>query len=100
MRQGSPEALLATIAQSSNEMTQGWMRLMSSAQDPSGVPAWLAALQAESARLGELQAAYLEKQARLWATLVQGPVQERPDADPGDRRFASKAWSEDRKSVV
>ena len=25
--QGTPEALLATIAQSSNEMTQGWMRL-------------------------------------------------------------------------
>jgi hypothetical protein len=38
MQPGTPDALLASIASSSNEITQGWMRIMA------GAPAAAAAL--------------------------------------------------------
>jgi polyhydroxyalkanoate synthase len=101
MHQGTPEALLAAIAQSGNEMTQGWMRLVTggytagspASQDSfSGVPPWLSELQRDAARPGELQTAYVEKQTRLWSALVAGKPEAVAQAQPGDRRFAGKAW--------
>jgi polyhydroxyalkanoate synthase len=83
----SPDALLAAIAQSSNEVTQGWMRLMSGAE--SAMP-WMAGLQ----RPGPLQTAYLEKQTRLWTSLLAGRAEKLVEHQPGDRRFAAREWRE------
>jgi polyhydroxyalkanoate synthase len=85
---GSPEALLAAIAQSGGEAAQGWMKLISGAGDAS----WLAELQRSSARLGALQAAYFEKQTRLWTGLLSGAGEQVASPKPGDRRFAGKQW--------
>jgi polyhydroxyalkanoate synthase len=74
----TPDVLLAAIAQSTNAVTQGWMRLLSSPP----------ALQAGSA----LQAEYLERQAKLWRALLAGRRETLIDAD--DRRFASPEWRE------
>jgi len=83
MQPGSPDALLAAIAQSSNEVTQGWMRVMASA--PSA---------ADALPLGNssLQRSYFEKQAKLWAALASGQRETLVAPDPGDRRFAAKEW--------
>jgi poly[(R)-3-hydroxyalkanoate] polymerase subunit PhaC len=88
MQPGSPEALLAAIAQSGNEMTQGWMRLMAAAPAAAGNAPWLAELQRNTA----LQSAYLERQAKLWAALLAGRREALADAAPGDRRFAHREW--------
>src|SRR5688572_16737931 len=82
---GSPDALLAAIAQSGNEVTQGWMRLMSGSAMP-----WMEALQ----RSNNLQAVYLEKQTRLWNSMLAGRHEAIADAVPGDRRFAAREWRE------
>jgi len=86
---GSPEALLATIAQSGDEVTQGWMRLLSSA---AGDTRWLSELERNSARFGAVQAAYFEKQMRLWSGLLSGDGAQVAAPTPGDRRFAGKEW--------
>jgi polyhydroxyalkanoate synthase len=86
---GSPEALLAAIAQSGGEAAQGWMRLLSSA---TGDPGWLAELQRNSARFGAVQASYFEKQTRLWTGLLAGNGQQLAAPKPGDRRFSGKEW--------
>jgi polyhydroxyalkanoate synthase subunit PhaC len=99
MHQGTPEALLAAIAQSGNETMQGWMRLMASglpagsAAQP-GAPPWLAELQRNVARVGAIQSAYYEKQTQLWAALLAGRQEALTHAQPGDRRFAAQAWRE------
>jgi polyhydroxyalkanoate synthase len=98
MHQGTPEALLAAIARSSNEMTQGWMRLMAGGL-PAGTPApaapsWLSELQSNAARVSSIQAAFFEKQTQLWTALLSGRQESLVKADPGDRRFAAKAWRE------
>ncbi len=80
---GSPEALLAAIARSGNEVSQGWMRLLSRT-------AWMDALP----RSGALQADYLEKQTRLWTSLLAGKREAIADPAPGDRRFAAREWRE------
>src|SRR5688572_22706114 len=85
MQAGSPDAVLTAIAQSGNEVTQGWMRLLSSA---SAAAPWLAELQRNSAA----QAAYFEKQTRLWSTLLSGKRETLAQADAGDRRFAGREW--------
>jgi polyhydroxyalkanoate synthase len=82
---GSPDALLAAIAQSSNEVTQGWMRLVSGSAMP-----WMEALQPSNS----LQAAYLEKQTRLWNSMLAGRREAIADPVPGDRRFAAREWRE------
>ena len=86
---GSPEALLATIAQSGDEVTQGWMRLLSSA---AGDTRWLSELQRNSARFSAVQASYFEKQMRLWTGLLSGDGAQVAAPTPGDRRFAGKEW--------
>jgi polyhydroxyalkanoate synthase len=85
MHPGSPDAVLAAISQSTNELTQGWMRLMASAPAAADAP-WLAGNPA-------LQASYLEEQTRLWNALVSGRSQG-VEPEPGDRRFAHREWRE------
>ena len=59
---GSPEALLASIAQSGGEAAQGWMRLLTSA---AADPGWLADLQRHSTRFGAAQSAYYRLKDRI-----------------------------------
>jgi len=83
MQPGSPDALLAAIAQSSNEVTQGWMRVMASAPAAAGALPW---------SNSSLQRNYFDKQARLWAALASGKRETFVAPGPGDRRFAAKEW--------
>src|SRR5438034_6056996 len=92
MQSGSPDAVLAAIAQSSNEVTQGWMRLLASAPASAGAAPWLADLQRNSAKLGAMQAAYFEQQSKLWSGLLAGQSASLADPAPGDRRFSAKEW--------
>src|SRR4051812_5824736 len=92
-QQGTPEALLAAIAQSGNEMTQGWMRVMAGAANSAGVPPWLSELQRSAAGMVAAQQ-YAQKQVQLWSALVSGRSEAVARAEPGDRRFSSKAWRE------
>jgi polyhydroxyalkanoate synthase len=81
MQSSTPEALLSAIAQSSNEVTQGWMRVMGT---PPSLPAFDASLQRE----------YFEQQMRLWSGLACGKPETLIKPQPGDRRFASKEWQD------
>lgn len=83
MQPGSPEALLAAIASSSNEVTQGWMRVLASAPAAPGALQW---------SNSTLQQSYFDKQARLWAALASGKRETLAAPEPGDRRFAAKEW--------
>jgi polyhydroxyalkanoate synthase len=76
----SSEALLAAIAQAGNEVTQGWMRLLSA------VPT----LDGATPGQRDLHAGYLEKQSRLWSAMLAG----RREAlvEDGDKRFSSREW--------
>jgi polyhydroxyalkanoate synthase subunit PhaC len=87
MQPGSPDALLAAIAQSSNEVTQGWMRVLASAPGSAG-----AAFSTGAWGNSALQRGYFEKQARLWAALASGKRETLAAPEPGDRRFAAKEW--------
>ncbi|MGH8668884.1 MAG: PHA/PHB synthase family protein [Burkholderiales bacterium] len=84
MQYGSPDALLAAISQSNNELTQGWMRVLAGAPAVAGAP-WLAASTA-------LHSAYLEKQARLWNAMLSGRAEALASPEPGDRRFSHAQW--------
>jgi polyhydroxyalkanoate synthase len=77
MQSGTPEALLSAIAQSGNEVTQGWMKLMG------GAPS-----------LPAFDSTYVEQQARLWNALACGRRETIIAPEPGDRRFASKEWQD------
>jgi polyhydroxyalkanoate synthase subunit PhaC len=81
MQSSTPEALLSAIAQSSNEVSQGWMRVMGT---PPSLPAFDASLQRE----------YFEQQMRLWSGLASGKRETLIKPQPGDRRFASKEWQD------
>jgi len=83
MHPASPDALLAAIAQSSNEVTQGWMRVMAGAPAATGALPW---------GNSDLQQSYFSKQARLWAALASGKRESLAQPGPGDRRFAAKEW--------
>jgi polyhydroxyalkanoate synthase len=86
MQPGSPDALLTAIAQSSNEVTQGWMRVLA------GAPAAAGAAFSSDWSNSSLQRTYFEKQARLWAALASGKRETLVAPEPGDRRFAAKEW--------
>ncbi len=86
MQHGSPDALLAAISQSTNELTQGWMRVLAAAPGAASAP-WLPAS-------GALQSAYYEKQSRLWSAMLAGSREAVASVPPGDRRFAHPAWRE------
>ena len=83
MQPGSPDALLAAIAQSSNEVTQGWMQVMAGAPAAAGALPW---------GNSELQQSYFSKQTRLWTALAAGKREALAEPQPGDRRFAAKEW--------
>ena len=83
MQPGSPDALFAAIAQSGNEVTQGWMRVMA------GAPAAASALPWGDATL---QRSYFDKQARLWTALASGKRETLATPAAGDRRFAAREW--------
>jgi polyhydroxyalkanoate synthase len=83
MQQGSPDALFAAIAQSGNEVTQGWMRVMA------GAPAGPASFPWANS---SLQREYFDKQAKLWTALASGKRETLASPEPGDRRFAAKEW--------
>jgi polyhydroxyalkanoate synthase subunit PhaC len=85
MHPGSPEALLAAIAGSGNEVTQGWMRILASAPASAGSLPWADA---------SLRRDYFEKQARLWSALASGKRETLASPESGDRRFAAKEWRE------
>ncbi len=89
MQPGSPEALLAAIAQSGNPVTQGWLPLASFSP-----ASWLGELQEATPRLAALQAEYAQKQGELWASLLSGKPAPVLAEDGGDRRFAAKAWDD------
>ncbi|HUQ73744.1 MAG TPA: class I poly(R)-hydroxyalkanoic acid synthase [Burkholderiales bacterium] len=74
----SSDAVLAAIAQSSNAVTQGWMRLLTSPPD--------------IAQSSALQKSYLDQQSKLWASLLAGRSDSLVEDD--DRRFASREWRE------
>ena len=84
MQAAAAEAVLSAIAQSQNEVTQGWMRLMASAP-------LLAELQKSGA---EIQAEYRDKQTRLWSALLAGRSESVVETPPADRRFLAKEWRE------
>jgi polyhydroxyalkanoate synthase len=85
MHPGSPEALLAAIAESGNEVTQGWMRVLASAPASAGSLPW---------NDSTLRRDYFEKQARLWTALASGKRETLASPESGDRRFAAKEWRE------
>jgi polyhydroxyalkanoate synthase subunit PhaC len=87
MQSGSPEAVLAAISQSTNELTQGWMRILASTPGAAEASSWLGGN-------GELQSRYLEKQAKLWNSLVSGNGEALIAPEPGDRRFAHRQWTD------
>jgi polyhydroxyalkanoate synthase len=81
-------------------MHEAWMRLMAPPVAPASAadPNWLAALQGNAARgmeqFGAIHARYLEKQSRLWTSMLSGKLETVIEARPEDRRFSGKAWAE------
>ena len=73
MQPGTPEAMLAAIAQA-------------------GAPSWLGDLQRNAGRLGALQADFAQKQAQLWTGLLGGKREPVIEPEPGDQRFSARAW--------
>jgi polyhydroxyalkanoate synthase len=61
---------------------------------PAADPNWLAELQRHATQLNALHASYLEKQSRLWTSMLAGKVDAVAQAQPGDKRFEAKAWTE------
>jgi len=90
----SLDAMVAAIAQAGNEITQGWMQILSGADGQAGGPA--AAWLAEIARgAPDMNAEYLQQQAALWSSLLSGAGAVAPaKSEPGDRRFGSSEWRE------
>jgi polyhydroxyalkanoate synthase len=97
-----PDALVRSLTHTGNQVTEGWMSLLAGITTPPATQAgvdgsgWLAALVGDSARFSALHSEYLEKQARLWSSMLQGERGAEPIAapEPGDRRFAAKPWRE------
>jgi polyhydroxyalkanoate synthase len=89
MQQNPADAVFSAIAGSGNDVTQGWMRLMSAAP-------WLAELQKSGAKIAPLQAEYFDKQTRLWSGLVAGSSEAIAEPAATDRRFSAKEWRENR----
>ncbi len=93
-QQISPEDLVGAIAAAGDQVALGWMKL--SAQWPQGASAaWLPPA-ADTARVQALQRSFLEQQTRLWTSMLAGNDAMVAKPEPGDRRFAAKAWRENR----
>jgi polyhydroxyalkanoate synthase len=63
------------------------MRMLASAAGAADPSSWLGANR-------ELQSRYLEKQAKLWNSLVSGNGEALIAPAPGDRRFAHREWTD------
>ena len=57
---------------------------------------WLPQLAPNAAQFAAQQAAYLERQTRLWSALLSGTPETVAKPDAGDRRFAGREWRENR----
>ena len=66
---------------------------MSAAPLPGGGE-WLAELQKGNAQVAALQAEYLAKQGKLWASLLSGKSEDVAARQAADRRFSSLEWRE------
>jgi polyhydroxyalkanoate synthase len=86
------DAFLASITQAGNEVSQGWMRVAAAAPGVAQAVPWLAAIQQGMQQGSSLHASYVEKQSKLWTSLVSGRGADPVAPDPGDRRFAARAW--------
>jgi polyhydroxyalkanoate synthase len=81
-------------------MHEAWMRLMAPQVAPASAadPQWLAGLQGNAVQgveqFGAIYARYLEKQSRLWTSMLVGKPETVIEARPEDRRFSGKAWTE------
>jgi len=94
---GASEAFVAAIAQAGNDLTRGWMQLLSSPPPAGDSAAWLGQLGIDPARVAQLHSAYLERQSQLWSSLSAGLApQTLVDSEPGDRRFVAREWRENR----
>ena len=76
-------------------MAKNWLRLAAGASGQSGPAEYLARLSADTARVGAIQADYLEKQRRLWSALAAGQAPDAARAEAGDRRFSAREWRDD-----
>lgn len=56
------------------------------------VSSWLQQLSRDMARFATLQSSYLERQVRLWNSLLAREGEAIVGPEPGDRRFASQEW--------
>jgi len=92
--QQPPEAFLASIARSGNDMAQNWLRMATGAPSQPAPTEYLARLNGDGARVGQLQAAYLAKQAQLWQALASGGKAPAARPEAGDRRFTAREWRE------
>jgi polyhydroxyalkanoate synthase len=92
-QQATPDAVVAGIANAGNQVTEGWMKLAAAAHQPAAAP-WLAALPRDAAKLSAIQATYLERQVRLWQSMLEGRLDGHYRPEPGDRRFAAREWRE------
>jgi polyhydroxyalkanoate synthase subunit PhaC len=88
MQQAAADAVFDSIAQSRNELTQGWMRLVAGSA-PSA--AWLAELNRQAPGASTARASYLQKQTALWKGMLAG---ERAPQHGADRRFSGAQWRE------
>jgi len=90
---GSPDDLIAAIAQAGSQTARGWMRLLEGAQAAGSPAGWLAANAGGDPRVAALQSQYLEQQAKLWNAFLAGkPFAPLAEPDPADKRFAAGEW--------
>jgi len=91
---GPTDPLVAAITQAGNDMTLGWMRLLTTPPPAGSPPEWLRSV-TDPSLLAAAQSAYVEKQTKLWASLSAGPgAKPVAEAEPGDRRFLAREWRE------
>ena len=96
-----PNAAMQALFQAGNAMAQGFNQYLAEQQKKlAGAPGAVnpEAWSAESEAMKSLQQEWMGRHAQLWqAMLGQPPGQPGPqvvESEPGDKRFASPAWSE------
>jgi polyhydroxyalkanoate synthase len=94
----SPDALIASIANAGNSMSQGWMGLLAGmpaggAPNAAGPAGWAAAF-ADPAKFAQMQADYAARQSALWMSLLDPAAKAKPMVSPeaGDKRFRAAEW--------
>jgi polyhydroxyalkanoate synthase subunit PhaC len=87
------DVLMRLIAPGGNEVTCGWLQLLAAATPD--LASWVAQLGHTGAEPHALQAAYLEKQTRLWSALLAGRREAVAEPEAADRRFSAPQWRRD-----